>query len=100
MADAPVTVAEQKAAGVEKEDQISVADQKAGNLSDADRRELEALRAEHAKNAPPDPDAEPEAIYWLTLANGEVIESSGQMTHYRGVPVIAVHPIVEMEEVK
>jgi hypothetical protein len=70
------------------------------DLSEKDRAELEALRAEKAKaDAPPDPDAEPEPIYWLTLANGDVVESTGQMTHYKGIPVIATHRIVEKEGV-
>lgn len=69
-----------------------------GSLSTDERAELEALRAEKASQPPPpDPDAPPPNVYWLHLANGEVIESAGQMTHYKGIQVIGCYPITEKE---
>jgi hypothetical protein len=74
-----------------------------GSLSDEDRAELDKLRQERADrqaaeekakaDAPPDPDP----IYWLHLANGEVIESTGQMTHYKGIQVVGAYPITKEE---
>lgn len=70
-----------------------------GSLSESERYELEQLRREKAlASAPaPDPNEPPKPIYWLHLANGEVIESAGQMTHYKGIQVIGCYPITEKE---
>jgi hypothetical protein len=60
----------------------------------ADRKSREAAEKKAAEEAAA---AEPEPAYWLTLANGDVIESTGQMTHYKGIPVVSAHRIVEEE---
>ena len=72
-------------------------------LSPSERDELENLRreknqrAEAAAAAAVAEDAPPEPDFWLTLANGEVVETVGHMTHYKGVPVIAAHRITKKE---
>lgn len=74
-------------------------------MNNDDQEELDQLRKEkanrekrEAKAAQDEKNAEPEPIYWLTLANGEVVKSTGQMTHYKGIPVVGCARIVEKEE--
>lgn len=75
-----------------------------GSLTPEERDELNKLRAERAARdeqaAKAEADAkanEPAPAFWLHLANGEVIESTGVMTHYKNIPVIGAYPITEME---
>lgn len=74
-------------------------------LSDDERAELERLRQDKAARDQADAEAaekakadEPDPTHWLHLADGRVIESAGQMTHYKGIPVIGSYPIVEEEK--
>lgn len=68
-------------------------------LTDDERAELERYRAEkqNPQAQQPPEEKEPENLYWLLLGNGKVVESTGQMTHYRGIQVVACTPIVEEE---
>lgn len=67
-------------------------------LSEDERAELERYRAgNNAQVASTTEPEEPKPQYWLHLANGDVIESTGQMTHYKGIQVIGCYPITEEE---
>ena len=69
-------------------------------LSDEDRAELTALREERgrrAAEAEAAKAAEPEPYLYLHLADGRVIPSTGQMTHYKGVQVVGAYPITKEE---
>lgn len=64
----------------------------ADELTADERAELESLRA--AKNhatieTPANPEVSLPPTHWLWLANGNVIESNGVMSHYQGIPVVA-----------
>lgn len=73
-------------------------------FTDEDRAELMALREERAQRraevearAKAEKEAEPEPTHWLHLADGRIIESSGQMTHYKGIQVVGSYPITKEE---
>jgi len=65
-----------------------------GQLTDEEMAEYQALKAAQTKreeeakeDAPPPPD------HWLHLANGQVVEYAGTMTHYKGVRVMNAEPM-------
>lgn len=73
-----------------------------GTLTDSERAELDQLRADKAAAdaapaAPAIPPPPPVQKYWLHLANGDVIETDGQMTMYQGIQVIGAYPVTEKE---
>lgn len=85
--------------GQEVKPQPQPGDARTGSLDDEERAELERFRRDRAEREKvPEPGEEPPNTHWLLLANGETVESAGVSTHYKDIPVIAAHPIVEKAE--
>jgi len=59
---------------------------------EADRKQAAQDEADEAeKNKPP-------VSHYLHLANGDVVESAGTMTHYNGMAVVNAVPVEERKE--
>lgn len=66
----------------------------ADELTDEERAELNKLRAEKANSEKPKEAVSEVTLpptHWLWLANGEVLESNGVMSHHNGIPVVAAY---------
>lgn len=79
--------------------------ERVGDLTAAERAELEELRAAKVQrdNQPPAENKPEENLpdtHWLHLANGDVITARGTATHVGGVPVIGSYDIPEGYEGK
>jgi hypothetical protein len=56
-------------------------------MTDSDREELAAFRANKENPVKPDDEPLPDT-HWLALADGRTIKTKGVMSHYEGIPVI------------
>jgi hypothetical protein len=66
-------------------------------LTDDERTELDALRAEKENpKVEEKPEDEPlPDTHWLNLADGTTVVSKGTGTHFNGIPVLHATPIPE-----
>lgn len=67
-------------------------------LTETERNELEQFRAQKLREAVAALQADEAKPYlYLHLADGRIIKSAGQMTHYKGIQVIGAYPITKEE---
>lgn len=97
--DASVAQRDQEVSERDQEAQSPATSQTASQgLSEDERAELERFRTEAAHKAQAEAqaaDAPPAPTHVLVLANGSRVETAGQMTQYKGVPVVGAYPIPE-----